>query len=209
MRKELSFENLVANVSQIQELTSGRAKNAVNQLLTVRNWAIGFYIVEYEQNGADRAKYGDNLLDNLAKKINIKGLNRPMLVLCRSFYLKYPQIRATVTRRFGYLQGAQEYLIEADDGMKTLEKSVNEICATVSHKFETDPEVLISRLSFSHIREILHIDDPLERYFYETECIKGVWSVRELRRQIASKLYFRAGISKKPELLLDRIQRND
>ena len=100
MRKELSFENLVASVSQIQEMTSGRAKNAVNQMLTVRNWAIGFYIVEYEQNGADRAKYGDNLLDDLAKKINIKGLNRPMLVLCRSFYLKYPQIRATVTHRF-------------------------------------------------------------------------------------------------------------
>ena len=84
-----------------------------------------------------------------------------------------------------------------------------EICATVSHKFETDPELLINRLSFSHIREILQIDDPFERYFYEVECIRGVWSVRELRRQIASKLYFRTGISKKPELLLEHIQNDD
>ncbi len=55
----------------------------------------------------------------------------------------------------------------------------------------------------------MRIDDPLERFFYEFECIKGVWSVRELKRQIASKLYFRAGISKKPELLLEHIQNND
>ena len=55
MRKELSFENLVASVAQIQELTSGRAKNAVNQLLTIRNWMIGYYIVEFEMNGKNRA----------------------------------------------------------------------------------------------------------------------------------------------------------
>ena len=88
-------------------------------------------------------------------------------------------------------------------------RAEEEICATVSHKFETDPELLINRLSFSHIREILQIDDPFERYFYEVECIRGVWSVRELRRQIASKLYFRTGISKKPELLLEHIQNDD
>lgn len=50
------------------------------------------------------------------------------------------------------------------------------------------------------------LDDPLERFFYETECIKGTWSVRELRRQIDTKLFFRAGISKKPELLLKKIE---
>ena len=74
MGKELSFENLADNVSQIHELTSGKAKNAVNQMLTVRNWAIGYYIVEYEQSGKDRATYGASLLVNLAKKLNIKGL---------------------------------------------------------------------------------------------------------------------------------------
>ena len=75
-----------------------------------------------------------------------------------------------------------------------------------SHKFETDPDILISRLSFSHIREIMKIDDPFERFFYEFECMKGIWSVQELRRQIGTNLYFRAGVSKKPELLLEKIQ---
>ena len=114
MGKELSFENLADNVSQIHELTSGKAKNAVNQMLTVRNWAIGYYIVEYEQSGKDRATYGASLLVNLAKKLNIKGLNRPMLVLCRSFYLKYPQIHAIVSKRLGYLQGTQ---VSGDTGV--------------------------------------------------------------------------------------------
>ena len=84
-----------------------------------------------------------------------------------------------------------------------------EICETVSHKFETPPEMLISRLSFSHIREIMKIEDPLERFFYEMESIKGTWSVRELRRQIDTKLFIRAGMSKNPELLLDKIEPGD
>ena len=46
------------------------------------------------------------------------------------------------------------------------------------------------------------IDDAFERFFYETECIKCNWSVRELRRQIKTNLYVRAGVSKKPELLI-------
>lgn len=75
----------------------------------------------------------------------------------------------------------------------------------MNHKFETPAELLISKLSFSHIREIMMLDDPLERFFYELECIKGTWSVRELRRQIDTKLFIRAGISQKPEQLLQKI----
>ena len=78
----------------------------------------------------------------------------------------------------------------------------NLICATVSHKFQTPPEMIVSRLSFSHIREIMSVDDPLARYFYEQECIKCTWSVRELRRQISTNLYFRTGISDNPEKML-------
>lgn len=74
----------------------------------------------------------------------------------------------------------------------------------MSHQFETKPDILVSNLSFSHIREIMVIEDAFERFFYETECIKCNWSVRELRRQIKTNLYVRAGISQKPELLLTK-----
>ena len=43
--------------------------------MTLRNWAIGYYIVEYEQDGSDRAEYGSHLLKNLEKQIDQKGMN--------------------------------------------------------------------------------------------------------------------------------------
>ena len=84
----------------------------------------------------------------------------------------------------------------------------SEISPTLSDKFNTSVDKLISNLTFSHIVEIMTVDDSLARFFYETECIKCCWSVRELRRQIATNLYFRAGVSKKPELLLQRTEIN-
>lgn len=76
------------------------------------------------------------------------------------------------------------------------------ICMTLSGKFQTSGKTLISRLSYSHIYEIMKVSDPLARYFYEQECIKCTWSVRELRRQISTNLYVRAGISSNPEKML-------
>ena len=87
------------NVSRIHESNASVAKGAVNQMLTVRNWLIGRYIVEYEQHGDDRAAYGSSLLQNLAEKIAIKGLDRQTLNTCWLFYQRYPQICDSVVRR--------------------------------------------------------------------------------------------------------------
>ena len=178
----MKFEILADAIKRINDKAGNAAKSAVNQLMTLRKWAIGYYIVEYEQDGSDRAEYGTHLLKNLEKEIAQKGMNSTLFKHCRNFYLLYPQIGATVSDQLG---------------LQDFEKS-----ATVSHQFITKPEVLIGNLSFSHIREIMVIDDAFERFFYETECIKSNWSVRELRRQIKTNLYVRAGISKTPELLL-------
>ena len=196
-----TFENLAERVKNVHNATSSVAKGAVNQLLTIRNWAIGCYIVEYEQEGCDRAKYGVRLLQNLADKLSITGLDRQLLNACRMFYVKYPQICATASHK---LQGI-DFLPEK---MPFIEKKLwGSICETASRKLETPPELLVTRLSFSHIKEIMPIEDPMERFFYELECIKGTWSVRELHRQIDTKLYFRSGISQKPELLLQRVEK--
>ena len=79
---------------------------------------------------------------------------------------------------------------------------------TLSEKFITPATKLVSMLSFSHIVEILTVDDPLARFFYETECIRCCWNVKELRRQISTNLYFRAGVSQNPQLLIDRTEKN-
>lgn len=206
MNEIVTFDGLAGSIEQVHSLTSSYAKGAVNQLLTARNWAIGYYIVEFEQRGQERAAYGENLLERLAQRLSIKGLDRTMLNLCRIFYQKYPQIRDSVNHRLGGISAGNASINE-NFSAETIEKLPDsQIRDSVNHKFELDPELLISRLSFTHIRYIMALDDPLERFFYELECIKGTWSVRELRRQIDTKLFIRAGISKKPELLLDKIE---
>ena len=195
---EYSFDNLVLDVKNVHDATSNRAKSAINQLLTIRNWAIGYYIVEFEQNGKARAEYGSNLLEKLAERLSIKGLDRYGLNLCRTFYIKYPQIWESVNTK---LKGIAELKALPDFSIKMAaedhDKADTKIWDSANPKFETDPEVLISCLSFSHIRQIMKLDDPFERFFYEFECIQGAWSVSELKRQIHTNLYVRAGISKK------------
>ncbi len=206
MGDKTDFNALVDQVQHVHDVTSSYAKGVVNQLLTARNWAIGYYIVEYEQRGKERAEYGDNLLEKLAKRIDCKGLDRSMLNLCRTFYLKYPQICDSANHRLKNIGAIGTSLQLLEDKETEVEGA---ICDSVNHKFKMDPEMLITRLSFTHIRQLLPIDDPFERFFYELECIKGTWSVRELRRQITTNLYFRAGISKKPEQLLEKLVNED
>ena len=96
----MEFELLADSIKQINDKASSAAKSAVNQLMTLRNWAIGYYIVEYEQDGSDRAEYGSHLLKNLEKKIDQKGMNYTLYKACRQFYKVYPQIGSTVSSEF-------------------------------------------------------------------------------------------------------------
>lgn len=202
-----TFSDLSESIIQTHQSAQYSAIKAVNQMATLRNWLIGCYIVEYEQKGSDRAKYGDRLLKRLEESVNTKGLNLTLFKNSRRFYLLYPQIgelfqkspmpsdllKAEVER-----QGKSPTVSDFSGG--------NQIYATLSHKFKTAPKQIIEKLSFSHISEIMTQGDPLARYFYETECIKGTWSVKELRRQIATNLYFRSGVSKNPKKLLASIE---
>lgn len=187
-----SFEELSKSIVNIHQQTQTSALKAVNQLFTLRNWLIGCYIVEYEQKGSDRAVYGDKLLKKLEERVQTKGLNETLFRISRRFYLLYPQFRNLL---FDYKYLETSYF-----------SNDLEIHATASHKFTTSAETILTKLSFSHIREIMTQEDPLARYFYETECIKGTWSVKELRRQIATNLYFRSGMSKNPQKLIESIK---
>lgn len=69
-RYSMNFESLVGQINQVQDVLQTQAAHAVNLSLTARNWLVGCYIVEYEQHGEDRAKYGDKLINRLAKEIN-------------------------------------------------------------------------------------------------------------------------------------------
>lgn len=70
-----------------------------------------------------------------------------------------------------------------------------EIVGTLSPLSERNELDLLNRLSYSHIEQLLEFDDPFKRRFYEVETLRGNWSVRELKRQIATQYFERSGLS--------------
>ena len=121
------------------------------------------------------------------------------LRLYRQFYLTYPQIWQTVSAESlsSLFPEAIWQSLSAKSGTGTL----SGIVGTVSPKLQTPPDRLIKSLSFSHFAELIAIEDSFKRTFYEIECIHGNWSVRELKRQIASLYYERSGLSKNKKKL--------
>jgi predicted nuclease of restriction endonuclease-like (RecB) superfamily len=198
---EWNFEKLVGTIRHVHEQMAAQAGKAVNLSLTLRNWLIGFYITVYEQNGSDRAEYGVRLLENLSSRLTeggMDGVASRSLRQYRQFYLVYPEIWQTPSA-------------------KTIERLIpTSIWRTVSAKSHTSSPIqkkpatqaleLIQGLSFSHFAELIAISDETKRLFYEIECIRGNWSVRELKRQIGSLYYERSGLSKDKKKLAELAQ---
>ncbi|MGD0093499.1 MAG: PDDEXK nuclease domain-containing protein [Planctomycetota bacterium] len=176
---------MVAAVAQIHERLAAEAVKAVNIRLTLRNWLIGCYIREYELNGSDRAAYGKRLFSALEKELGALGVSncsRRQLYRYRDFYCLYPQIVGTLSPQLQPLlpKAAQRH----------------RIVGTLSPQSSLPAGELVARLSYSQFEELTEIEDPLKRAFYEVECVRGYWSVRELKRQIASLYFERSGLSK-------------
>lgn len=151
------LEQLVDKI--VNEIEQGRMQLAISINTTVKNtyWNVGRYIVEFEQKGASRAKYGSSLLTKLSQMLRLRvgrGYSRPNLNNMRKFYLMYP------------------------------------ICQTSD------------KLSWSHICELITADNPLEREFYEKECVACNWDVRSLHRQMESGLLLRLAASKDKQGIL-------
>jgi predicted nuclease of restriction endonuclease-like (RecB) superfamily len=222
LAKYQNFTGLVDNVYETHCALQQNAQRAVNLNLTVRNYLIGCYIVEFEQNGEDRAKYGTRLLEEMAKSIKakgIKGLNSRALRNCREFYVTYPQIWRSVTAKFKEVISQQSFLTgkpalqireSVDPELQSPENKIDTIQQTVSAELKEEypipPETLLSRLTFTHFVELLRRDDPLERLFYEVETIKNNWSVRQLERAIDTSLAFRTTMSTNKEAIIAKIK---
>ncbi|WP_345236823.1 PDDEXK nuclease domain-containing protein [Hymenobacter saemangeumensis] len=185
---ETTLAALAEQISQLHAQTARAAAQQINYWLTVRNWLIGWHITEYEQGGSDRAAYGEQLLPELARQLRgVKGLAVQRLYDCRSFYRAYPAILQTVSgelQRAGIV-GELPPLAASEPTPAARQPALPGIA----------PGLLLSRLSFSHFLELLPLDNPLQRAFYEVQAVKNSWSVRELKRAINSALYERTGLS--------------
>jgi predicted nuclease of restriction endonuclease-like (RecB) superfamily len=189
IRPTQDFPTLVAAVRRVHDECAAVVNRTVNTTLTLRNWTIGRYIRDYEQRGADRAQYGGHLLETLATSLQA-SLDRcytgRYLGLCRQLFDAYPAIQKSL------ISGSATTLRPANSerivGLAAIRKSV-------ISELGADPRTLVQRLSFTHLVELIALDDPRKRAFYERECIQGNWSVRTLKRHIASLYFERSALS--------------
>ena len=198
----MDFEALVKHISTIQNTLQAQAAHAVNLALTSRNWLMGCYIVEFEQNGEDRAAYGEQLLKKLEQRLNTKGLNERRFREFRRLYLVYPQLKEPIAQYItSQIQIRQSLTAESENGVWKLSAEHPQ-----AETWMIPSDRLFNRLSSTHLNTISGIENPVKRAFYEMETIRGCWSVKELERQIASLYYERSGLSKNKEALSALVQ---
>ena len=198
----MTFELLAKNIESIQAALQQQAAHAVNMSLTARNWLMGCYIVEFEQNGEDKAQYGSQLLKRLEERLQTKGLTERRFREFRHLYLVYPQLGKEVLNYVGAQTNTfQLALPDTIRRTASAESKNTEIRRIASAELEQQTwqvpaDKLFYRLPLSHLTTISKIDDPLKRAFYEIEAIKGCWTYAELDRQISTMYYERSGLSK-------------
>jgi predicted nuclease of restriction endonuclease-like (RecB) superfamily len=188
----VNFHGLVDAIAKTHSALTVQAAKAVNISLTLRNWFIGHYIAQYQLSGADRAAYGERLLSELAQALQAQGVSnagRRQLYGYLNFYRCYPQIVRTASALSAQLLLPQTW------GATPIQKKVPTASAQTGLAAGLDIDRLVSQLSYSHFELMVEVDAPLKRLFYEIETLRGNWSVRELKRQIATQYFERSGLS--------------
>lgn len=205
---DFSFDLLVQKIEQAQYVLQNSARLVVNRHVTTKAWLTGYYIVEYEQHGFDRAQYGENIIKNLSQRLGGNQFSPSTLKIYRQFYLTYPQLLPEISHfLLPFMQKGQpltDQLQLPSNQPITISQSLTDQFKMQSEgSYLVAPEDLFNRLSFTHLVTLLPIEDTLKRAFYETMAIKGTWSVRELERQIDTNLYERSGYSNNPNRLVE------
>lgn len=197
MKPAMNLASLIQQLVAIDDYARRDTARAVNVGLTLRNWSVGYYISRFELEGEDRAEYGDELFDRLAESLKAQGVrscDRRQLYRYRDFYQTYPQIVRTLSPQFAALMPPDQE-----------SQAVVQKVGTVSPQLAAPAEKLLNSLSYSHFEQLVTLDDPLKRAFYELECLRSQWSVRELKRQIGSLYFERSALSKDKNALAKHV----
>ena len=199
-KTDVRYQAIFGDVSRIVDAARRSAARSVNAVMTAAYWMIGRRIVEFEQSGEKRAEYGTALLERLAADLTHRfgrGFSRQNIQQMRLFYLSYPSDQIQQT-----LSGESDQL------------SQQAICQTVSGKSDTtSTEVRLGQLletfplPWSAYVRLLSVKNRYAREFYETEALRGGWTVRQLNRQINSQFYERTALSKNKAAMLTRGQK--
>jgi len=178
-----NYEGLVAELSRLLEEARRVSARAVNTVMTATYWEFGRRIVEFEQGGEKRAGYGEELVARLAVDLTARfgrGFGAVNLSQMKRFYLLWPTHTILQTPS---------------------EKSSGEIIQTLSEK---SPALARFPLPWSHYVRLMAVKEEAARRFYETEALRGGWSVRQLDRQIATVFYERTALSRDKSAMLTK-----
>jgi predicted nuclease of restriction endonuclease-like (RecB) superfamily len=201
LRPWAGFDSLVDGLTRLQARAREAAVRSVDEILTLRNWLIGAWIIAYEQEGADRARYGEGLVEALAAAFQtrgVQGLSGRNLRNYRQIALTWPRlaIRQTLSGESG----------APDQIWQTLSAESIPALAHSGEVLAWQDEAWMLRLrqelSFSHLLELSRASDPVARAFYEAQALAHRWSVRELKRQRDSMLFERVGLSRDRDAVL-------
>ncbi|MDA8338447.1 MAG: PDDEXK nuclease domain-containing protein [Nitrospiraceae bacterium] len=188
--KHSKYTTLFKRLAEIIHSARATAVRQINKTQVLAYYEIGREIVEFEQKGKARAKYGERLLiklsDDLTQKFG-RGFSVDNLQLMRKFYAVYSEKFQMVSGKSPIRQTLSDEFVKTQKSETVSRKS--EIRQTPSVEF--NPE-----LSWSHYCELLSVENPLARSFYEKEAVNNNWSFRELKRQINSQLFERLALSK-------------
>ena len=162
----------------------------------MRNWLFGWYIVEYEQSGADRAEYGAQTIEKLSTALRERigrGFSVRSLEQFRRFYVQFeePLPQAGTPQTVSAVSAAAQ--IPQTPSAKSAASGEE-----LSRVLRSASTALLERLSlgWSHYVTLLSVTNPEARRFYEIEAAENAWSVRELKRQLDSSLYERLALSR-------------
>ncbi len=188
-------ECLYERIAAILDEARSRVARTVNTAMVHAYWHIGREIVEVEQQGANRAQYGEQLLDQLARRLTRrfgKGMGAATLRRARFFYQTYPNGSAL----------ASEQDPSKIRSTPLIESPTENTRSALSTRSAIRTAQFPSALSWSHYLVLLRVTKPEARAFYEIEAARESWSVRELERQVAALLFERLSMNKNPEQVL-------
>ena len=225
------YPQLLSDIAGLLEAARRASARVVNALITATYWNVGRRIVEFEQGGKERAEYGEALLSKLSEDLTGKfgrGFSPDNLESMRRFYMLYkdstisetpsrkspemdagahieilsPLSREAVTPSSSGYNGKSQTV--SGQSVTSLSKGCSQILQTPSAIFVLQQVAARFPLPWSSYVRLLAIKDKYARKFYETEALRGGWSVRQLDRQIASLFYERTALSRNKAAMLEK-----
>lgn len=206
------YRRLVSDISRLLEQARRGAARSVNAILTATYWDIGRRIVQHEQGGKATAEYGEKLLERLSTDLTAKhgrGFSRSNVAQMRMFYVGW-EIVQTVSGQFearARLPASPRESTQSPAGEIVQTSSESSwIMHTAGAETAVSAISGLFSLSWSHYARLLSVQKPHARAFYESEAIRGGWSVRQLDRQISTQFFERTAHSKRQAIMLTRGQ---